>query len=87
MTPRDLPATASDVRSVTRSSKEQMRKAVFALGSAWYSAWVDAGKPSLELYDLKTIESDSLKEKKQLSIADSLINNQGKMIGQDEGKQ
>ncbi len=70
--------------------EEQMRKAIFALGSAWYTAWVDAGQPDLN--DLKIIDKERIaKEAKTDSVelvkADSLIQNDGKMLGQDEGKQ
>ena len=70
--------------------EEQMRKAIFALGSAWYTAWVDAGQPDLN--DLKIIDKETrTKEAKADSLellkADSLIQNESKMLGQDEGKQ
>ena len=67
--------------------EEQMRKAIFALGSAWYTAWVDAGQPDLLDLKIEIIAADSLKEKKERQLADSLINNDGKMLGRDEGKQ
>jgi hypothetical protein len=70
--------------------EDQMRKAVFALGSAWYTAWVDAGQPDLN--DLKIVDKETrIMQAKLDSIellkADSLIQNEGKMLGQDEGKQ
>ncbi len=60
----------------------QMRATILALGSAWYTAWVDAGQPNLE--DLKVDES-VLTNKKEVLRLDSLIQNGGKMIGRDEG--
>ncbi len=60
----------------------QMRATILALGSAWYTAWVDAGQPNLE--DLKADET-VLTDKKEVLKLDSLIQNGGKMIGRDEG--
>ena len=60
----------------------QMRATILALGSAWYTAWVDAGQPNLE--DLKVGET-VLTDKKEVLKLDSLIQNGGKMIGRDEG--
>jgi hypothetical protein len=41
--------------------ERRMRKAIFTIGSFWYTAWVNAGKPDLERLSDKTI-SDSLKQ-------------------------
>nr|MBS0038560.1 hypothetical protein [Saprospiraceae bacterium] len=46
--------------------ERQMRKTIFAIGSAWYTAWVDAGQPNLtgeEIVgdDSHLLESDSLR--------------------------
>jgi hypothetical protein len=60
----------------------QMRATILALGSAWYTAWVDAGQPNLE--DLK-VDETVLIDKKEVLKLDSLIQNGGKMIGRDEG--
>ncbi len=60
----------------------QMRATILALGSAWYTAWVDAGQPNLE--DLK-VDETVLTDKKEVLKLDSLIQNGGKMIGRDEG--
>lgn len=60
----------------------QMKAAILNLGSIWYTAWVEAGQPDLE--DLKIIEPVSI-EKKELHKADSLMHNNGKMLGRDEG--
>jgi hypothetical protein len=60
----------------------QMRATILALGSAWYTAWVDAGQPNLE--DLK-VDETVLIDKKEVLKLDSLTQNGGKMIGRDEG--
>lgn len=41
--------------------ERKMREAIFSVGSFWYTAWVNAGKPNLTLLKEKTI-SDSLKK-------------------------
>ena len=41
--------------------ERRMRKAIFTIGSFWYTAWVNAGKPDLERLSDKVI-SDSLKQ-------------------------
>ena len=61
----------------------RMRGAIHALGSAWYTAWVDAGQPDLS--DLKTIPL-SINAQKEAILADSVIKSGGKMLGRDEGK-
>ena len=40
--------------------ERRMRSAILTVGSMWYTAWVNAGKPNLEQFDNKEI-SDSLK--------------------------
>ena len=48
-------AFVSDYHSLLDGMVERrMQRAIFAIGSFWYSAWVDAGKP--ELNDLKSVE-------------------------------
>ena len=61
----------------------RMRAAIHALGSAWYTAWVDAGQP--DLADLKTIPL-SINAQKETILTDSLIKSGSKMLGRDEGK-
>ncbi len=60
--------------------EEQMRRAILALGSVWFTAWVDAGKP--DLTQLKDISSDaeSLKEDKKMEDAFNV----GKIFGRKE---
>lgn len=44
--------------------EQRMRKAILAVGSVWYSAWIDAGQPDLAtLPDSNVPASDSLEEK------------------------
>ena len=62
--------------------EDRMRASVLALGSAWYTAWVDAGQPDLR--DLQIIPL-SIGEKQESMKADSVIQNGGKMLGRDEG--
>jgi hypothetical protein len=64
--------------------EEQMRNAILALGSAWYTAWVDAGQPDLDALPETPIV---IEDKKILVKADSIMENKGQMIGRDEGKQ
>ena len=41
--------------------ERRMRKAIEAIGCFWYTAWVDAGQPSLlKMNDINTMEEDSL---------------------------
>ena len=40
--------------------ERRMRSAIITVGSLWYTAWVNAGKPNLDKFDNKDI-SDSLK--------------------------
>ena len=64
--------------------EEQMRQAILALGSAWYTAWVDAGQPDLS--KLSDTMPD-LEAKKEGEFVDRIIQNGGKMQGRDEGKE
>ena len=41
--------------------ERRMRAAILTVGSMWYTAWVNAGKPNLDKFDNKEI-SDSLKQ-------------------------
>jgi hypothetical protein len=64
--------------------EEQMRNAILALGSAWYTAWIDAGQPNLDILPETPIVGE---DKKILTKADSVMENKGRMMGRDEGKQ
>jgi hypothetical protein len=61
--------------------EDRMRDAILAVGSSWYTAWADAGKPDLE--NLKTgplsIKADSTEIK-----GEQTLKNGGKMIGRHE---
>lgn len=62
--------------------ERQMRASILAVGSFWYSAWIDAGQPDLRKMNkgklTETIaEKDSLQKAEQLYI-------QGKSIGRPE---
>jgi hypothetical protein len=61
--------------------EEQMRRAILAVGAAWYTAWVDAGKP-----DLSNLQDTplSISEEKEQVQADTLIKKGGKMLGRPE---
>jgi hypothetical protein len=62
----------------------RMQQAILALGSAWYTAWVDAGQPDLsKLQDIMP-NNDSKTEE---IMAEKAIKNGGIMIGRDEWKQ
>ena len=39
--------------------ERRMRKAIITLGSFWYTAWINAGKPNLNDVDFKETESDT----------------------------
>jgi hypothetical protein len=41
--------------------ERRMRAAIITVGSFWYTAWVNAGKPDLTRFDNKEV-SDSLKK-------------------------
>ena len=40
-------------QSLNGMVEDQMRQAIHAVGSSWYTAWVDAGSPALEMKDVK----------------------------------
>jgi hypothetical protein len=62
----------------------RMQRAILALGSAWYSAWVDAGQPDLSKLSDSAPDVDIKTEE---IMAEKAIKNGGVMIGRDEGKQ
>ena len=61
--------------------EEQMRRAILAVGSAWYTAWVDAGQPDLS--DLKDTPL-SIADEKEQKETDNKIKNGGKILGRKE---
>lgn len=60
--------------------ERQMRSAILAIGSLWYSAWVDAGQPDLKNFNLKTPAT----EDQQLAEQEERLFQQGKPLGRDE---
>jgi hypothetical protein len=36
--------------------EKQMKKTIQAIGSSWYTAWVDAGQPNLNKLNVKPIK-------------------------------
>ncbi len=61
--------------------ERRMRAAIQAVGSAWYTAWVDAGQPDLSKMDLPPVTEQELKEEAELQKAFQ----QGKILGRPEG--
>lgn len=68
-------------RSLGGMVERRMNAAILAVGSCWYSAWVDAGAPDLDHFDQKDV-SDSLK---RLLKAEELERNAAiKALGREE---
>ena len=59
----------------------RMQGAILAIGSAWYTAWVDAGSP-----DLTNLKKDplSIQRDSTESEGDKALKNGGKMLGRHE---
>ncbi len=69
----------------------RMQKSILALGSLWYSAWVEAGKPDLKNMPKKPrptkLDDDDLdltEEAHLFKVGDSLFLAQKKMLGREE---
>ena len=69
----------------------RMQKSILALGSLWYSAWVEAGKPDLKnllqkprIIKLDDDDMDLTEEAHLLQVGDSLFLAQKKMLGREE---
>lgn len=60
--------------------ERQMRKSILAIGSFWYSAWVDAGQPNMRRLIKKDI---SLEEKRQIEAEEKKFQN-GNALGRPE---
>ena len=60
--------------------EQQMRNSILAVGSFWYSAWVDAGQPDMKNL-IKITQSEE--EKKELEKEEELYK-QGKILGRPE---
>lgn len=57
--------------------EQQMRNAILAIGSAWYTAWIDAGQPDFtRLGSFKETE----KSKKEQAAVEEAVNN-GRILG------
>jgi hypothetical protein len=61
--------------------EEQMRRSILAVGSAWYTAWVDAGQPDLTNLKNGPLSTDDEKEQKE---AENRIKNRDKILGRTE---
>ncbi|KHJ38688.1 hypothetical protein PBAC_10260 [Pedobacter glucosidilyticus] len=60
--------------------ERQMRKSILAVGSFWYSAWVDAGQPDMK----NLIRKDQSLEEKQLVEKEEQLYQKGKALGRPE---
>jgi len=58
------PFAAAYQKAMNGMVEDRFRKAIHSVGSAWYSAWVDAGRPNLDLLDSEVVlsEKDSLQQ-------------------------
>ncbi|MBX2982875.1 MAG: S1/P1 Nuclease [Flavobacteriales bacterium] len=61
--------------------ERRMNAAILAVGSFWYSAWVDAGQPDLDHFDQKEV-SDSLKQ--VLKAEQEVLKQSRKQLGRPE---
>lgn len=60
--------------------ERRMRAAIHATGSAWYTAWVDAGQPDLSKMDVPLLTPEELEEETELKKKFG----QGKILGRPE---
>ncbi len=60
--------------------ERRMRAAIHAVGSAWFTAWVDAGQPDLSVMDAPTVTEEELQEEAELKKKFE----QGKILGRAE---
>lgn len=61
--------------------ERRMRQSIFSVASLWYTAWVNAGQPSLQELAAKKFSNEEIKEFDQLQ---QWWNKGGKMIGRQE---
>jgi hypothetical protein len=61
--------------------EDRMQGAILALGSAWLTAWTDAGKPDLESLNNTPL---SIKADTTETAGDTILRSGGKMIGRHE---
>ena len=45
--------------------EERMRQSIYAIGSIWFSAWIDAGQPVLDSLNYKPIEENIMNKKSE----------------------
>ena len=62
--------------------EDRMRNAILNIGSVWYTAWVNAGKPNLDDEEEITLTKEEEEAQKKLDEK----SNSGKIIGRDHGK-
>ena len=60
--------------------ERRMRAAIHAVGSAWYTAWVDAGQPDLAKMDIPAGTEEEMKEESEMKK----MFGQGKILGRPE---
>ncbi len=60
--------------------ERRLRQAIIAIGSYWYTAWVNAGQPDLKNFNLKTLSEEEKLNDEQISKAFE----KGKIIGRSE---
>lgn len=60
--------------------ERRMLKAVYSVGSLWYTAWVNAGKPNLDRFYDKEISEEF---KKELAEQEKEYQNRGKIHGRE----
>jgi hypothetical protein len=58
--------------------ERRMRAAIHAIGSAWFTAWVDAGQPNLNNIKDSSLSAAERKEKERMEAAYQLGNQQGR---------
>ncbi len=62
--------------------ERRMREAIFTVGSFWYSAWVEAGKPDLD----KLVDKQLTEEEKKNLAKEEKAYNEGKLHGRTEAE-
>jgi hypothetical protein len=67
-------------RALNGMVEAQMRSSIAAIGSFWYSAWVDAGQPDLSQF--RRVKVDKL-ERRQIEKEEKLFK-QGKILGRED---
>jgi hypothetical protein len=60
--------------------ERQMRASIIKIGSFWYSAWIDAGQPSLNQWQKRELTASE----KTLAEREELLFNAGRILGRSE---